>query len=205
MLRKKIFITTLLFIMTLPCYAVDADGEDWYLGVQAGYARSNYTRSTLDVTSIGGIFSADVKVETDGIGGRIYMGRKFNRFSAMELGYTRYNDVTVKNAYGVSGFNGRIKPQAVDLTALILLPITNQFHVYTRVGVAYLDVSATSSVAGVKASVEDDDFRPAYGLGAIYDISKNWSVDASWTRVHGEGGRLENSTLTAIGFSYHFN
>ncbi len=205
MLYKKLSACLFAILTSTICYGdVTLPPEDWYAGMQLGYAKSSYTKSSLGVGSIGGIFTSPVKLENDGIGGRLYMGRKYNRFFGAELGYTRYADVVVKNAYGVTGVNGRIKPQSVDVVLLAYLPVTEPFRVYSKFGVAYLDVSATSSISGVKSSVEDNDFRPTYGLGMVYDFQKNWSVDLSWARVHGEGGKLENETLTALGIAYHF-
>lgn len=203
MLYKKLIGSLIAFGISASCYGESAP-EDWYAGVQLGYSKSSYTRGNLGITSIGGIFTTPVKLRNDGIGGRVYMGRRYNRFFGAELGYTRYEDVTIKNAYGVDSLNGRIKPQAVDLVILSFLPISEKFNAYSKVGIAYLDVSATASISGVKSSVEDNDIRPAYGLGLTYNFQENWTADLSWTRVHGEGGRLENSTLTALGIAYHF-
>ena len=108
---------------------------------------------------------ADVADEDD-IGFKIFGGYQFHRNIAAEIGYGMLFD---KNDVEVT---------SLELTAVGLFPITNQFSIVGKLGFANVEVDFQGG--------SEDKTELTYGLGVQFDVSRNLGVRAIWQRYDTE-------------------
>lgn len=180
-----------------------------YLGGQAGYAYSQAN----DNKSIKEYFDwfanrepkhpqATRKDSSAYLGGRVFLGWRFNDYLAVEGGYTLYGskEFTSRNQYQNHLLEMRYQAEtnAWDLVGIVNLPLDeSNWNIYAKAGVAYLtnQLDFTVKVDGTKRESEQPmsgklaQWRPVVGVGVGYQIPlDSYSAimfDLSWTRVLG--------------------
>jgi hypothetical protein len=86
------------------------------------------------------------------------LGYQFNRYVALESGYTRFHDISVPG--------GKITTQGVDLLAKGILPINSQFNVFAKAG-------AMDVFTSFPGSVKRSRITPEFGIGTGYNVTRN--------------------------------
>ena len=164
--------------------------ETWspgvYVGVQAGYGMTNWD----DVGY--GLVDRD---DSDAFAGRVYLGYDFHKNFAIEVGYGYFfNNPSITVNGGTYIYNGNTytipggeydvfgNTYAIDLMGVIKANIVDDFGLYAKVGVDYLH---TEDGSGYFSGDDVHNFNVAYGAGAYYDFTKNFSMDVSWLRYNG--------------------
>jgi len=115
-------------------------------------------------------------------------GYRFNRHLAAEAGYARLGHFTP--SYDAS---------AGSIAAIGILPLKYGFSAYGKVGYARTHVGG--------AGTSDDANSALFGLGAYYDLNRQWFLKAGWdhyTKVGGSQtgeGSLDTYTL-GVGFRF---
>lgn len=158
-----------------------------------------------------GAFSPAVSILTNaevskqgGFGGRASVGYGFNQFFSVEGGYSYLFTKPVVSL--TNPLNGEvatldIKTQIIDAFARIQAPVADNFSLYTKVGADYMINSAEGC--------STKKFGPAFGVGAAYNFTPNWMLDASWTRYIGQikvnDSWQPNIDFFALGLTYKFN
>lgn len=169
----------------------------------------------------------DVPASTStSLAGRFFLGINFNKNVATELGFVHYPNTTFSAKNLTACFidpnnpqNGCIAPDpnpeitmkepqiheyGVDLLLKGMIPI-GQFGVFAKGGLAYIRQSAAGSLTTTspdgKSNAINNFVGPELALGVYYDLTPNWEVDFSASRVfHGDSP----ADMYALGFSYHF-
>lgn len=125
-----------------------------------------------------------------------------------EIGYVNFGSFS--DSYSGDGANGSVKfrAQSVYLAAVGTLPLSEDFSVYGKAGIAanYVKASVIFSDAEGSFSGTDSDtkFGPMLGLGAAYNITKTIAASVEYRYFHEVTDRgLKASALTA-GLSYKF-
>jgi OOP family OmpA-OmpF porin len=138
--------------------------------------------------------------------GRVAGGYQFNQNLALEVGYTQFSDVKFSGVGGVPGQNVSLREKAVDFMAKPLLPLSNNFNVYAKLGLAYFKADGSTTVNGKSYLGYSDSWDPAFGLGLSYDITPNVLVDLAWTRLQSVGGNnsIPSADFYSIGIAYYF-
>ncbi len=182
-----------------------ATGPGFFLGLQAGQTNVHAVPGTF-TTSSGQ--SVSVSPSNNGFGARLFMGYNFTSYAAMEGGATRYSPAN----YNYSGGSCRNTPKyGFDLVAKGLVPVS-VVSVFGKAGIDVLrtagfkDMFAKNSTSGTSCTggqAYSTAARPIIGAGVSYDLTPNWVVDLSWTRVL-KGGNSQNADFKSIGFAYHF-
>lgn len=204
---KKIALACAL----ISCSSVAFAGETgWYLGLQAGYAdtdystsdSANYFKNTLNVSG-----TSKQSNDNSGAVGRVYLGYQFMDYLAAEVGYSYYEKYDYNNLYGVNNASGDLQQQTGDLVLKPILPLSQKFDLYAIAGAAYVHTQASVDSTAKNAGITDKTqtaVRPEYGLGAEMYFKQYWSVDLSW-REFTSGGNVEQSQQAMIGIAYHFH
>lgn len=139
-----------------------------------------------------------------------------NKNFALEGGYadlgkplTWNSTVTVPATGSVSA---NWKGKAWTLAAVGLLPVTDQFEVFGKLGAHRWDVDVSASAVGgggaAAGSWSDSGSSWLYGLGASYSFTKNLAVRAEWERYQDVGD--EDNTgksdvdMWSLGIQYKF-
>jgi OmpA-OmpF porin, OOP family len=132
------------------------------VGAQAQTAMSPVVPNIYAGIEIG---QADVDNEDD-IGFKIFGGYQFTRNIAAELGYGMLFD---KNDVEVT---------ALELVAVGMFPIANQFSVIGKLGLANVEADTPGG--------SEDKTEITWGIGVQFDVSRNLGVRALWQRYETE-------------------
>jgi OmpA-OmpF porin, OOP family len=103
---------------------------------------------------------AEIADEKD-TGFRIFGGYQFHRSIAAEV------------AYGMLLDKGGVEVTSMEVAAVGMFPIANQFSIIGRLGFARLEADPGSN---------DNDFT--FGIGAQYDATRNLGVRLQWQRYN---------------------
>lgn len=198
-----------------------AQDNGFYTGILLGQSKIDTTvanqkvqsapvqNSTSNTTKVSG--PAKPSIDNDGFAGRAYVGYNFNRFFAIEGGYTQYADTKISNIFGVSGDDQNLSEGAIDTVARLNIPLSKRFSLYGKGGAAFVMTNQITDAYAVpvgsayqfhyeKTSL--DRVRPTYGVGLDMDITRYLSTDISFARVVGGNG-ISTSDLMAIGINCH--
>lgn len=171
----------------MPAQQADGWSPGLYLGLQLGYGMTGWDTATGDFVD-----------NADAFAGRFNVGYDFHKNFAIEAGYAQFFNSPQEFAVDAYG-----NTYAIDLMAKIKANVVDNFGLYAKVGVAYvqtLDGDIYDSISN---------FNVAYGAGAYYDINKNLSVDLSWQRYNGNPDITDTdyqpyADLFALGIQYKF-
>ena len=205
-MRKTLITTGLLCFICQPLTSLAAAKDGLYLGLQLGSSHASYSPSSEGITSP--LYGNEPISESSssGFAFRLYGGYQFIKFAAAEVGFSSYNNVTIKNIYGIDGAKETIEPMAIDIVGKAMIPLTEQFDIFAKLGASYMNVKRSFNVPEPfpePNSETQSKFRATYGLGADYNITPAFSIDLSWMQVQGGAG-FEKTQFSSLGAAYHF-
>ena len=153
----------------LPATAQNMSG--FYLGASLGESRAN---DFCDGTS-----GAGVSCDDKDTAWKIFAGYQFHPNIAVELGYNDLGNASVSGG----GVTATDEATAWELTAVASWPLANQFSIYGRFGGYHSEVKSTGTVSGFgSASDKKNSTDITFGIGARYDINRNFAVRGEWQR-----------------------
>jgi opacity protein-like surface antigen len=159
------------------------------IGLQGGYADTHWNNFDFINPGLNGT----------GFAARGYLGYAFNKYFALENGYTYLPKAT-------DDAGDTIKNYAIDLLGKISWPVTSGFSIYAKAGGGYL-YSKFDGINGVSGN--NSHIGPAYGVGASYEIIPNLAIGLDWERFSGNGKVGDSSyqpqqDAVFLGLSYKF-
>jgi OOP family OmpA-OmpF porin len=196
--------------------AARAAGTGWYAGVGGGW--SSFDGNAVDIApTLAGESYTVTSLDDSSTGWKVFGGYQFNKNWAAELAYTDLGKFSM-NADVSGGLGGgagteyaQVKPTCWSLSAVGILPLGNNFSLLGKVGVCRWDdrFSAHETVAGMEYPYPDGDSYSkgtdlTFGLGAKYDVTKNYGVRAEWERFNNVVHDQSNVDLLSISFQYSF-
>ncbi len=192
-MKKQLLMACLLGSFTLPAMA-----SNFYLLGDVG-------DSKIEV-DVGDDYSYSKNTTTYSLGA----GFEFNKFFALELAYRDLGNVTDRGNYLEEGvqYNYRDKTSASALQASIVgsLPISEEFSLFGRVGVAEIDIDydsvETSGSSTWSDSDSDSESKALFGIGASYKITPQIALRAEYSQF-AKWDETKLSTLT-VGATYRF-
>ncbi len=155
-----------------------------YIGLSAGQSRYDL--------NCGPGASCDDK----DVGGKLYIGGKFHRMLGLELAYVHLGQADANG--------GTTKVQLANMSLVGNVPIGEQFNVYAKVGgfFGWTDIDTTTPGA---ATGEENDLGVSYGVGAQFDINRNWAVTGDWDHYRVDYvDRRDDVELLSVGVLYKF-
>jgi len=195
-----------------PASAADLGG---YVGASAGQSRADVDKGEIDAAfSSLGLGSRTSTDETD-FGFKVYGGYQFNQYFAVEGGYTNLGKAkshTVFTSGGSGTAEGEWKSYSIDVSALGIVPLGNQFALFGRAGASFWDIKFDLSASGpggsASGSESENGISPLLGIGGMIDISSNWTARAEFER-HFSIGKSDTTgksdvDLISVGLQYRF-
>jgi OOP family OmpA-OmpF porin len=165
--------------------------HSWIPGTSYGYVGLSLGQSDYDLNCSGG-FSCD---EGD-FAGKIYTGGKINRMFGVELAYVNLGKAEANG--------GSTEAQLANVSLVGNIPIGEMFNVYGKVGGFYGFTDVDATAPGVPSG-EENDFGWSYGLGAQFDINRNWAVTGDWDHYRVDFvDRSDDVQLWSVGLMYKF-
>ena len=142
-------------------------------------------------------------------GTRIFVGYQVNQYIGVEGGYTYFSQIGYNNdVNGVETCSDpHVQVQTFDVLVKGIVPIGN-LGLYAKAGpvVTYAKTSEALNpepTGSCNDSTYETNVRPEFGAGISYDLSQNWVVDVSWSRIM-TGTIVNNIDYYALGITYHF-
>lgn len=204
---KRSFGYTFASLMLL-AFASEANAvaSGFYMGFATGPATNSGKTAQAQVQ--GSTATTPAKPKSKQWGTRVFMGNKFLPYAGWELGGTFYSSISY-DTQGVQTCSGlTTSVRDIDLLLRGSFPFRS-VEVFGKGGVAWVYTTTPGAFYSPSAgkscgdSVHKTGFKPMFAIGASYDLSQNWVIDATWTRTL-VGSFVNNVDLYSIGLSYHF-
>jgi OmpA-OmpF porin, OOP family len=187
-------------------FAMAAD-SGWLVGGNIGQSRAEIDDARISAmlrdTGLASTISDD---DTD-IAFKIFGGYKFNRYFALEGGYFnlgRFGYTATTTPAGT--LTGRIRLQGLNLDAVGILPFTEKFSGFGRLGVHYTEAKDNFVSTGAVATPGDPnpserDVNLKAGLGLQYDFTEHVGMRAEWERyrVNDAVGNVGDINMVSLG------
>ncbi|WP_310273373.1 OmpA family protein [Rheinheimera soli] len=195
--RFKPLVLSVFTVLMLPAaHAMDYSNfkeNGWSVGMNLGKSVARIEQDTIhtDLENLG--FNVDSVLEDSRSEGyKIFVGYKFNPYLAVEGGYFNIGGFhALANTTPVTDFRGKTKLLGWNLDLVGIMPFTEDFSGFARIGVTQNDTSNSYSSNGlvdVTGYNEDGSYtKNKYGLGLQYNISPILSV-----RLEAERYRLDD-------------
>lgn len=148
------------------------------------YAGIGFGRTSIDVGDTSGLA---VSVDDTDSGFKLYGGYQFTNNIAVEAGYADLGEATINGNVGLP-FTSKFEASAIFVDAVGTLPLSNEFALLGRAGLAFTKAELSVGVAGVSVAEKEDDVSLKLGLGAQYSFTKNVALRAEWERYFDVGG-----------------
>jgi len=164
----------------IPGIAAAAQPMGWYGGVSVGTA----TVSELDDVcgDVKSILDPGASCKTDDTdtGWKLYAGNRFNENLAVEFGFADLGQTTVKGSgtfFGVPAIvSGEWDTSAFFGAVVGVLPVSENFSLFGKAGLAYWDVD----LKGAGGSESDSGLGWMAGAGLQFDINRTVGLRVEW-------------------------
>lgn len=171
---KKIILALMAIAGLAGATTAFASDSGGYVLAGVGRTTNSSDKSTLDsaLTALGHTgFSSTINEPTVY---KLQVGYKVNKNFAVEGGYLGSNNETYTAQGGslAAPANASANITGWNVTAVGILPLSEQFSLLGKLGVANIRESVTLSGAGGSRSADGTKTDVTYGIGAQYDFTK---------------------------------
>ena len=200
---------------TSPVSAADDSNEPrWYGGGSIGQSRAKIHDARITSQLRGqGLTTTSIDHDDRDVGFKIFGGRKFNRNFAVEAGYFNLGKVGFTAHTTPPGtLMGSAKFQGANVDAVGILPITDKFSAFGRMGLTYMQTKDSFSGTGFaatsfsNASPKHNGANVKFGLGVQYDFTPSLAMRGEWERyrVNDAVGNKGDIDMLLVGVVYTF-
>jgi long-chain fatty acid transport protein len=166
----------------------EAEGRDW----DAARFRSSFAKQGVVATQTG--------ADSSDFGFKVFSGYQFNKYLALEGGYTQLNNFTAQGT-GTTVLTGSLY-QTEDnnvwsLAAVGTLPVTKKFSIFGKVGAGNWSkvtkniIRNTSTTDFTRTQTTERGTDPYYGVGASYALLDNLEVRGEYERFDLGGPKID--------------
>jgi len=189
-----------------------ADDTGWYGGVNIGQSKAKIDDARITSNLLnGGLATSSISNDDSDTGYKLFGGYRFNRNFALEAGYFdlgRFGFSAITVPAGT--LNGNIRLKGVNLDAVGILPVTEKFSVFGRVGVDYAEARDSFSGTGAVNVLNPNPSKRAanikFGGGLQYDFTEALAMrlEAERYRIDDAVGNKGDIDLVSVGLVYRF-
>jgi OOP family OmpA-OmpF porin len=180
-----------MLAISAPAMAQQSDAG-WYVG--AAYGMSSFSVDTAGVPST-------VTVDDSDTGFKIYGGFQFNKHLGAEVGYVDFGKVGFSgSAFGIP-VTGDTGLTAFTIAGVGTLPLNESFALFGKVGLWSWSATGSATAGGVSVSADDSGSDVFYGVGARYNLNKNWGLTLELENYDSSD---DSVMLTSFGVRYKF-
>ncbi|HYL22898.1 MAG TPA: porin family protein [Burkholderiales bacterium] len=177
-------------------HAQSADKAGWYAGLDLGRSRLGMNGGDVDgALANQGIASATSLDQTDtafGVNG----GYRFNRYFALEGAYARLGSFDYSAPTGTDTIDGKFKASALSLAGVGIYPLSAQWSLYGKAGLARTDAKLEASSESGATPTENTSHTGTgllVGAGVTYDFDGGFFAKAGWDRYSKVGDSTTGS------------
>ena len=171
-----------------------ADDAGWYIGVNAGQARTKIDDARIAGGLLGNGFTVtSISNDEHHFGFKAFGGYEFNRYFSLEGGYFDLGQFGfTANTTPPGSLRGNIKIKGGNFDLVGSVPIGDKFSLFARAGLNYADAKDTFTGSGAVTVVDRSPHKSAanykFGFGAQYDFTRSLGM-----RVEGERYRINDA------------
>ncbi|MES2936936.1 MAG: outer membrane beta-barrel protein [Pseudomonadota bacterium] len=179
----------------------------WYIGGNVGTTRADFDQGPM--FAVPPAFVTGTSEDNRDKGYKLYGGYQMNRHFAIEAGWFDLGRFDYGYTTAGGTFNGSTRFHGINLDLVGMLPLSDRFSVFARVGAAYSRSRSSSGSTGVLpnyGSRRDNDVGAKVGLGVEYAFTPQLSVRGELERY-----RLEDPVrnrgyvdMASVGLVYRF-
>jgi OOP family OmpA-OmpF porin len=213
----KIIVKTVGTLGLLGCAVINspfamADDSGWYVGANIGQSRAKIAddRITAQLLS-GGLVTTSISDDNRDLGFKIFGGYQINKNFAVEGGYFDLGEFGFKALTLPTGtLSGNIKLKGLNLDLVGIIPFTEKFAAFGRVGVNYAHAkdsfSGTGSVSVLNPNPSKYDTNYKFGVGLQYAFTESLGIraEAERYRIDDAVGNRGDIDLLSLGLVYRF-
>jgi OOP family OmpA-OmpF porin len=189
-----------------------AADEGWYLGAGIGPSREKNHHERITQELLGsGFTTTSIDDDSKDTAWKLLGGRKFNKNFAVEASYFNLGEFGFTARTAPPGtLNGKIKLQGVGVDGVGILPVTERFSAFARLGLQYAKAkdtfTGTGAVNVTNPSPSKSGAGYKVGLGAQYDFTPALGLRGEWEnyRVNDGVGNKGNINTFMVGLVYMF-
>lgn len=130
---------------------------------------------------------------------QVQLGYQVNKNFAVEGGYVDLGEVSYSASFTGGSATAKVKASGINVAALGILPLSDAFSLYGKLGFidakVKADVSATGPGGTASGSASATKWKTNWGLGGTYNFSKQMGVRVAYDRYDNLGDN--NTTGTA--------
>ncbi|MDA8329294.1 MAG: OmpA family protein [Betaproteobacteria bacterium] len=200
------------FVAIISPYAV-ADDVGWYGGANVGESRAKIDDGRImNGLAASGYSTTSISNEGNSTAFKIFGGYQFNPYFALEGGYFDLGQFGFAARTVPPGIlNGNIRLNGVNMDAVGILPITQKFSAFGRVGVDYAQAqdsfSGTGAVNVLSPTTPSKwDTNYDFGAGLQYAVTESIDVraEAERYRINDAVGNMGDIDVFSLGLIYRF-
>lgn len=180
MLKRTIASLIAVAAMSSAAFSAGAADTGFYGGLGLGRSQSDVNAGPI----------AGSKDDKDNAW-KAFGGYQINRYFAVEGGYADLGRASVIGPAGAASFDS----QVWQASAVGSLPLTEQFALTGKLGVARTSTDVVGNVGGAPIVASDNNTDPTYGLGLRYDFTKQIGVRGEWERFRASGAGFGKSDV----------
>lgn len=200
-----------LFAAAASQFAAASD-SGWYVGGNVGPSYANIDEVNVTSTLLGSGFTTTAFDDDErDTGYKLFGGYQFNRYFAVEGGYFDLGEFGFTATTLPAGtLDGRIEVDGWNLGLVGIIPVTERFSAFGRIGAQYADTQdrfrGTGSVNVLNPDPEESETNYKAGLGLQYAISRSVGVrlEVERYRINDAVGNDGDIDLVSVGLVYRF-
>ena len=183
-----------------------------YIGANIGGTRAKFNNDSVNSALVGQHFTLrSTSEDNSSTGFKLFGGYQLNRNFAVEGGYFdlgRFNYALSTTPVGTFSSDTRVRGLNLDLVGM--LPLSDQFSVFGRVGAAYAQSRANPTRTGAlllnNSSTSRKDTNVKVGLGLQYAITEALAVRAELERyrINDPIRNRGHIDMASVGLVYKF-
>ena len=195
-------------------HAAVAAESGWYGGINIGQSMADIHHERIANQVGRPVTSISFNDDDRDIGFKLFAGRKFNKNFALEGGYFKLGEFGFTASYApASTFSGNVKLQGLNLDALGILPFSEKFSAFGRVGLIYTQgkdgftgTGSGAAVAALDPNPKKSEANYKYGVGLQYDFTRALGVRGEWERyrVNDAVGNKGDIDMLSVGLVLRF-
>lgn len=191
-----------------------ADDSGWYVGGNVGQSRAKIDDPRITAQLLGaGLTSVSIADDNRDTGYKLFGGYRISKNLAIEGGYFNLGRFSyVATTVPVGTLNGNIKLQGVNLDGVAMLPITEQFSVFGRLGLNYAQARDNFTSTGLvprplNPTPSKNQINYKFGAGIQYDFTPAVAMrlEAERYRINDAVGNKGDINLYSLGLIYRFD
>ncbi|HVR82651.1 MAG TPA: outer membrane beta-barrel protein [Luteimonas sp.] len=189
-----------------------ADQRGGYVGANFGWSAATIDDERITSSLLArGFTTTSISDDDRDTGYKVFGGYQFNRNFALEGGYFNLGQFGYTATTEPPGtLTGNIKLQGVNLDLVGIVPFTEKFSAFARVGVIYAEAkdhfAGTGSVNVLDPNPSKRDTNYKFGVGLQYDFTESLAmrVEAERYRIDDAVGNKGDIDLASVGLVYRF-